>query len=81
MGSGVGTRRPASSGLTEPRVQMVCSVYALQIPGKERHRLQGGQEECSATADVSLHQSYAALLLNRPERPGVGEGAFGDPEG
>ena len=54
----MGTRRPASSGLTECRVQMVCSVDALQIPGKERHRLQGGQEECSRPVDVSLRQSH-----------------------
>lgn len=70
----MGTRRLASSGLTEHPVQMACSVYALQIPRKERHGLQGSQENCSRTVDVSLSQSH---LRPPPEPPGRGGGGGG----
>lgn len=73
-GGGVGTRRLASSELTEHSVQMACSVYALQIPRKERHGLQGSQENCSRTVDVSLSQSH---LRPPPGLPGRGGGEGG----
>ena len=70
----MGTRRLASSGLPEHPVQMACSVYALQIPRKERHGLQGSQENCSRTVDVSLSQSH---LRPPPGPPGRGGGEGG----